>query len=90
MHNSKARLEFLLYPPAGCAEPEFIVTPGVGHSALHEVASMHVGRKDQTGVQLGPNQVDSLANREILMTLLEKYRDPQHLDYQAPDKLCRR
>lgn len=88
MHNSKARLEFLLYPPAGCAEPEFIVTPGVGHSALHEVASMHVGTKDQTGVHLGPNQVDNLANREILMTLLEKYRDPQHLDYQAPDKLC--
>jgi len=90
MHNSVSRLEYLLYPPPQTdnlapltREPSFIVTPSLGLSALHEVARLNEGVRTQDDQCMALEDVDVGANREILLTLLEKYRDPEQLDLKG-------
>ena len=94
MHNSVSALQFLLHPPTKFhesspvfEEPSFIVTPSLKLSALHEVARFGDGVvRTQDGEPMPLEDVGELANREILLTLLEKYSRAEELDLRGGEK----
>jgi len=84
LQNSVPRLHcFFSICLEASEKPNFIVTPSLNLSALHEAARLHIGVRDSLGTPLTLQDVDNLSNREILLTLLQEYRNPAQLNMQS-------
>lgn len=89
-HNSVPRLKFLFNHHKN-GHLDFIVTPSLKFTALHEAARLNVGTKvhntindeNITYTQLDPQDIDMLSHREIWLTLLQRYRTPEELNAQV-------
>ena len=94
-HNSVPRLKFLLRHQA---DVDFIVTPSLNFTALHEAARLNIGTKvHDTTITTTTNKpkpfeelppldaqdIDMLSHREIWLTLLQHYHTPKELDAQV-------
>ena len=68
----------------------FVVTPSMNFTALHEAARLNIGTRtlDLVGdteviAALDVRDIDMLSHREIWLTLLQHFRGPQYLDAQV-------
>ena len=94
-HNSVPRLKFLLrhatgHAPTQSPELDFLVTPSLNLTVLHEAARLNLGTRVHdtlgekvTETPLDVHDVDMLCHREIWLTLLQHYRQPAQLDAQV-------
>ena len=64
-----------------------MVNPSLQLSALHEAASRHLVVRNSLGTPLVCHYIDNLADREILLTLLQEFGEKEQLDLQAPDSM---
>jgi ankyrin repeat protein len=86
--HTTARLRYLLHKCHGSDDVSFIVEPMRNLGALHRAAWANTGvyhrsSDEPGGMAVSRDEYDMVINREILVELLQKWNDAEHLDRKS-------